>query len=70
MKKNKIEIFKEIILQNLRNNFQEIFVREFTTFSSKCEVLCHIFRQVQQTDKSLAKRVKNKRTNLPAFQVT
>ena len=37
--KVKVECFKENILQNLRNNFKEIFDSEFTIFKSKCEKL-------------------------------
>ena len=37
--KIKVESFKENILQNLRNNIEEIFDSEFTIFKSKCEEL-------------------------------
>ena len=39
MKKNKVESFKENILQNLRNNIKEIFESKFTIFKSKYEEL-------------------------------
>ena len=37
--KIKVKSFKENILQNLRNNFKEMFDSEFTIFKSKCEEL-------------------------------
>ena len=37
--KNKVESFKENILQNLQNYIKEIFYSKFTIFKSKCEDL-------------------------------
>ena len=34
--KNKVKHFKENIIQNLRNNINEIFDSKFTIFKSKC----------------------------------
>ena len=37
--KNKVKHFKENIIQNLRNNINEIFDSKFTIFKSKCQEL-------------------------------
>ena len=60
--KIKVESFKENILQNLRNNIEEIFDSEFTIFKSKCEELVQTLsvRYNKQIDYL---RVKNEKQN-------